>query len=118
MAIAQTKDATELTVVLLYVPCPDIETARLIAKTCLTEKLIGCANIVPNIESHYIWDDDLESNSEILMILKTLNNKDLIDRLSARIKQLHPYEVPCIMTLEPSDINTEYKDWLKSNISL
>lgn len=101
-----------------YIPCPDLDSARTIAKACLKERLVGCANIIPQMESHYLWEGQLESSQEVLLILKTNSAPELLDRLKERIKSLHPYQIPCLMSCKPESINSPYRDWLYSNLSL
>ncbi|UOF02849.1 divalent-cation tolerance protein CutA [Bdellovibrio reynosensis] len=102
--------------VLLYIPCPDKKVAQNIAKTLLEEKLIGCANIIPGMESMYWWDGKIETSSEYILILKTLATPDAQEILRKRVLELHPYEVPCVMTLDVLGINESYKRWLESSM--
>ena len=85
--------------ILFYIPCPDKACATKIAKTLLEEKLVGCANIIPGMESMYWWEGKIETSSEHILILKVLKTSDAQDLVTKRVKELHPYEVPCIMTI-------------------
>lgn len=99
--------------ILFYIPCPDKTCAEKIARTLLEEKLIGCANIIPGMESMYWWEGKIETSSEYILILKVLKTSDAQDLVTKRVKELHPYDVPCIMTLPVLGINPEYKKWLE-----
>nr|BFD58697.1 divalent-cation tolerance protein CutA [Bdellovibrio sp. CKG001]BFD62122.1 divalent-cation tolerance protein CutA [Bdellovibrio sp. HM001]BFD67964.1 divalent-cation tolerance protein CutA [Bdellovibrio sp. HAGR004] len=99
--------------ILFYIPCPDKTCAEKIARTLLEEKLIGCANIIPGMESMYWWEGKIETSSEHILILKVLKTSDAQDLVTKRVKELHPYDVPCIMTLPVLGINPEYKKWLE-----
>ncbi len=101
---------------LFYVPCPDKETAESISKTLLTEKRIGCANILTRMESHYWWDGNLDHSSEYVLILKTLNKPGVQESLTKRIEELHPYTIPCVMILPVLAINESYKKWLEDSM--
>ncbi len=103
---------------LLYIPCPDLDSARTIAKACLAERLIGCANIIPQMESHYLWEGQLESSQEVLLIIKTQSDPTLLEKLHKKIESLHPYKVPCLMSFQPESINGPYRDWLYANMNL
>lgn len=101
---------------LYYIPCPSLEVARNIGRTCIEEKLAGCANIIPQMESIYPWNGKIESSSEVILLLKTSNQERLKSELESRIKALHPYEVPCLMGLAVASINGSYRDWLYENL--
>ncbi len=99
--------------IVVYITCENKQMARNIAKTTVEEKLIACANIFP-IESIYWWDNEVQENEEYVIIAKTtaLKFQDLKDR----VKQLHNYEVPCIVSLPILDGNEEYLSWIVESI--
>ncbi|MBO9668611.1 MAG: divalent-cation tolerance protein CutA [Bdellovibrio sp.] len=102
--------------ILYYIPCPDKECAEKISRTLLTEKMIGCANIIPGMTSMYWWEGKIETSSEYILILKTLESSDARKNLEKRVQELHPYEVPCIMALPVAGINDSFKNWLEQNL--
>ncbi|WII71313.1 divalent-cation tolerance protein CutA [Bdellovibrio sp. 22V] len=102
--------------ILFYIPCPDKACAEKIAKALLEEKIIGCANIIPGMESMYWWEGKIETSSEYILILKTLKTPDAEKRIRERVQALHPYEVPCVMTLPVLGINDSYKKWLEESM--
>lgn len=102
---------------LFYVPCPNKASAEKIARTLLEEKLIGCANIVPGMESHYWWEGKLETSSEHILLLKTLKTPDAQKNIEKRVTELHPYDVPCVMSLPVAAINEPYLSWLAQSLS-
>ncbi len=101
---------------LFYVPCPDKATAEKIARTLLEEKIVGCANIIPGMESMYRWQGKIEASSEYILLLKTLKTSDAQNRITNRVQELHPYEVPCVMTLPVLGINESFKNWLEESL--
>ncbi|NUN05489.1 MAG: divalent-cation tolerance protein CutA [Bdellovibrio sp.] len=101
---------------LFYVPCPDKATAEKIAQTLLQEKIVGCANIIPGMESMYWWQGKLETSSEYILLLKALKTSDAQNRITNRVQELHPYEVPCVMTLPVLGINGSFKNWLEESL--
>ena len=60
--------------------------------------------------SVYWWQETLEEASEAVLILKT--QAKLIERLTARVKSLHPYDCPCVVALPIAGGNPEYLDWI------
>lgn len=102
--------------ILFYIPCPDKPSAETIARALLEEKSVGCANIIPGMESMYWWEGKIETSSEYILILKTLKTPDAQERITKRVQELHPYDVPCVMTLPVLGINESYKKWLEESL--
>jgi len=92
---------------LIYITTKDEEEAKKIGKTLVEEKLAACVNIYP-IKSIYWWEEEIMEESEIAMLVKT--KAELVDEVIKRVKQLHSYEVPCIISLP---IEKGYPDFLK-----
>lgn len=97
-----------------YVTTDNQKSAKKIAKILLKEKLIACANILPKMTSIYRWKGKLEESHECVLILKS--NKKNSKKIIARVKQLHTYEVPCVLSLSIEDGNQDYIHWLESSL--
>jgi periplasmic divalent cation tolerance protein len=74
------------------------------------ERLAACANVLDGMTSVYWWQGTLEQAREAVLILKT--RAELIERLSARIKELHPYACPCVVALPIAAGNAAYLGWI------
>lgn len=92
-----------------YVTAPDRETARRIARGVVERRLAACANLW-SIESTYRWKGKLEDANEVVIVFKT--RRDLLRKLIAEVRRLHPYEVPCIVTYPMGPALPEYLDWI------
>src|SRR5256885_12755121 len=92
---------------------PEIETARRIAHQLVTENLAACANIIPEVESIYRWQDKIENAQETLVFFKTTAPR--YAAFQDRLKALHPYEVPEIICLRNADGLPEYLSWVGAN---
>ena len=77
---------------------------------CLADRLAACANIIPGVRSRYWWQGKLETGNESLLIMKTRD--DLVANLVAKIKEIHTYEVPEIITFEIKEGNADYLKWI------
>jgi periplasmic divalent cation tolerance protein len=99
---------------LLYVPCPDMESAKRIATQLLANKHIACANILPGMVSLYHWNGALEQSSEVVLLLKTQPSHEAAAR--AATQALHPYEMPCILTLNNVQANELFGNWVASQL--
>jgi len=82
----------------VYVTTSGAMESKKIARILLEEKLAACVNIVPKIESIYLWKGEIEEDSESLMFIKT--RKDLVKKLTKRVEEIHSYEIPCILEIE------------------
>jgi periplasmic divalent cation tolerance protein len=95
----------------ILITCPDRQTASRIARVCIGERLAACANIGEAIESIYRWKGQIEEAVEFPLLLKT--RVGLFEKLCARVKAEHPYEVPCIIATELAQIDPAYAKWLE-----
>jgi periplasmic divalent cation tolerance protein len=96
--------------VLAYITCGSEAEARKIGKTLVEGKLAACANIFP-ISSIYCWEDKLQDDKEWLLIAKTVPDK--FEKLEKKVKEIHSYDVPCIMGIPVVDVNEDYLDWVE-----
>ena len=97
--------------VFLYSTFPDTETARKTAVALVTAKLAACVNIHP-IESVYEWQGKLEAGHEVAVLIKT--RRALSDEVIAAARALHPYAVPCFLTLPIEAGNEDYLAWARA----
>ena len=93
----------------VYVIAATEEEARRIGRTLVEEKLAACANILP-ISSIYRWQGKIEEAAEAAMFLKT--RSALVDKVIERVKALHSYQVPCIVSLPIEKGNPDYLKWI------
>lgn len=94
-----------------YATVPDPETAERLARVLIEERLIACANLFPGMTSIYRWEGTIENASEVALILKT--RAELWPRLSARFRELHPYQTPCLIEIPVARGLEKYVQWLK-----
>ncbi len=95
---------------LVYITVPDQACAAAIGQRLVEERLAACVNIVHGLQSIYRWQGAVEHASEVLVIAKTMESQ--VAALSARVRDLHPYAVPCILVLEVRAGNPPYLAWL------
>jgi periplasmic divalent cation tolerance protein len=104
--------STELQIALCTVP--DEKTAGQIADALISEKLAACINIVPSIMSVYRWNDAIEHDQELLLLIKT--SVSVWPLLEARLLELHPYELPEIIAVPIHTGQTDYIKWIKNSL--
>ncbi|MFO1458986.1 MAG: divalent-cation tolerance protein CutA [Verrucomicrobiota bacterium] len=99
---------------LVLVTAPDLATARRLATAALESRMVACANLIPGVESHYWWNDTLESASEILIVFKTLETH--IAGLERVIHAEHPYDTPEFLVLPVQAGSRRYLDWIAASV--
>lgn len=91
----------------------NLESAKKIARIVVEERLAACANIMQGLSSIYHWKGEIVEDSECLLILKT--KATLFEVLKNKILEIHPYEVPEIISLGIDNGFDKYLDWIKEN---
>lgn len=94
---------------------PDQEQARALSRNLVETRMIACANIIPQINSVYRWQDELIEQGECLVIMKTQARQ--LDRVRDFLATHHPYDVPEFIALNVSDSAEPYLAWLKQELS-
>ena len=94
----------------IFCTCPDRETATRLARTLVEERLAACVNAIGGVVSTYRWQDKIEVDDEVLLLIKTTS--DQYEALEARLIELHPYEVPEVLAVEPVAGSAPYLAWL------
>jgi len=94
---------------LVLVTASSLEEARALAAAILEKKLAACVNLLPGVESHYWWQGQRETASEVLLLIKS--SAEQFDALSALVKQKHSYDCPEIITVAPQEIAPTYREW-------
>lgn len=87
-----------------------LEEARKISRRLVNERLVACAQIIPWIESIYLWDNQLETTQESKIILKTTEQN--FTEVKQIIEDNCNYEIPEITYRKIDGINQAYFDWL------
>jgi len=99
---------------MIYITCNGIEQATHIGKTLVKERLAACANCISNMKSFYNWDGSLQEDEEAILILKT--EASLVNSIITRVKALHSYENPCIVSYEIKEGSQEYLNWIHQEL--
>jgi periplasmic divalent cation tolerance protein len=93
---------------------PDSATASRLAHTLVEERLAACVTVVPGARSTYRWGGEVRVADEILLLIKT--TAATAPALATRIQELHPYEVPEVIAVEPVSGTESYLAWLAASV--
>lgn len=96
--------------IIVLCTCPDDQTAAIIADKLVAEGYAACVNIVPGIMSVYQWQENIEHDDELLLVIKSRQACYL--ELEATIQQLHPYELPEIIAVSIERGLSDYLEWI------
>lgn len=99
---------------IVYITFPDQKSAEEIARILVDEKLAACVNIYPAIKSLYKWQGGFCSESEIVVLAKT--EAKLVPELMTRVKELHSYECPAMLSLTVDEAYKPYEAWINSEL--
>jgi len=99
---------------LFYITCANRSEAKKISHKLVIQKLAACVNLIGKINSIYFWKKKLQSDNEFLIVGKTTTNK--MKKLISTVKNIHSYDVPCIVFFDIKKGNPEYLRWVKSSI--
>ena len=99
---------------IIYCTVPDFETAQKISRSLVDKKYAACCNILPNITSVYRWQGKIESDSELLIMIKSGTGR--YAEIEKEILRLHPYDVPEIIAAPVVEGNSSYLKWIKESI--
>jgi periplasmic divalent cation tolerance protein len=100
--------------VIVLVTAPDMKTARKLAWAALKARLVACTNLLPKIESHYWWQNKIETGAEVLLLLKTAQSR--VAELEKVIIATHPYDTPEFVVLPITRGNRRYLKWLDRSL--
>ncbi|HEX7004287.1 MAG TPA: divalent-cation tolerance protein CutA [Trueperaceae bacterium] len=98
-------------IVSVYMTFPDEPTAARIVAELLDERLIACANLLPGARSFYRWEGEVQDEVEVVAFAKTLEAR--LGRVVARVRDLHPYDTPCIVALAVAGGFGGYLEWVR-----
>ncbi|MDB6074402.1 MAG: CutA1 divalent ion tolerance protein [Verrucomicrobiaceae bacterium] len=103
------------TVLLVLVTFPDAEKARQIGTLMVESQLAACVNLVSGVESIYRWQGKVETSQEVLAIFKT--TQGTWAAFEAKMRELHPYDVPEIVALRPEQLSDMYGQWVVNSVA-
>ena len=97
--------------IIVLVTCGSEEEALRIANALVEKHLAACVNLVSPIRSIYRWEGKIWDEKEWLLIIKT--QKKRFQELEKKVKSLHSYSVPEIISLPIVEGSSSYLNWLR-----
>jgi len=81
-----------------------------VARVLVEERLAACVNVLPPMTSVYRWEGAVQQEAEEQMVIKT--STDRLAALEARLRQLHPYELPEFLAITADAGAEAYLKWV------
>lgn len=94
----------------IYMTAPNEAEADAIARILVEERLAACVNIMGGMRSVYRWQDEIQEDAEIVLIAKT--RRDLVAALTDKVRGIHSYDCPCVVSLNIEGGNPDFLDWI------
>jgi periplasmic divalent cation tolerance protein len=88
--------------------------AKRIAHALVEERLAACVNLLSEVHSVYRWNDAVETADEVLLLIKT--RQDKVDAVRARVHALHSYDLPEFLVLDVADGSEAYLAWIAASV--
>ena len=102
--------------VVVLTTAPNAEEAEALARKIVEAKLAACVQVLPPIKSFYFWENEIQADSEHLLLIKTLTAR--YEELERFIQSNHSYDLPEIAALPAERISESYLSWLKNYVNL
>jgi periplasmic divalent cation tolerance protein len=99
--------------VLIFVTANSEEEGTSIARDLVDSRLAACVNIISGLRSIYRWKGKVWDEGEILLLIKT--RATLFERVETKIREIHSYEVPEIISIPITRGSEPYLDWLQES---
>jgi periplasmic divalent cation tolerance protein len=98
----------------IYMTAGSQAEAQKIATALVECRLAACVNILENMQSVYRWEGKIQKDAEVVLIAKTTEN--LVSELVEKVKSLHSYECPCVVSLPIIDGHAPFLNWIHDEV--
>ena len=100
--------------IVVFITANGTEEAQNIAQSLLKRRRAACVNIIPEVDSHFWWEDKLDSARESLLVIKT--KASLLPEIVKSVKKIHSNTVPEIIAMPIVGGNQDYLDWIDNEV--
>ncbi|MFI5174697.1 MAG: divalent-cation tolerance protein CutA [Terriglobia bacterium] len=100
--------------IIVYVTTGKITEAKKIARALVEKRLAACVNVIPKITSVYRWKEELQTDEEFLLVIKTRRAR--FDELRKCVESLHSYEVPEVIATPIVEGSANYLNWIEQSV--
>lgn len=99
----------------VYITAGSKEEATTVGSALVEERLVACVNVLDGMTSLYWWEGKVNHDGETVLVAKT--RQDLVERVIERVKTLHSYDCPCVVSWPITQGNPAYLKWIEDETS-
>jgi len=103
-------------ILLVFTNLPDAQSAKKLAQQLVESRAAACVNQLAPCSSTYRWQGNIESATEVPLLIKT--TRLAYPRLEKLIREAHPYELPEIIAVSLTDGLPAYLDWVANETKI
>jgi periplasmic divalent cation tolerance protein len=100
--------------IVVFMTSGNPDEALRIANELVERQLAACVQILPEIESVYRWNGEVQRETEILLLAKTTAAQ--FDDLERAVREIHSYDTPEIVAVPMAHVSEPYRAWLVDNV--
>ena len=100
---------------LVYITAPSKQVAIELGRKLVESRHAACINVLPEMTSIYWWEGKISESEEAVLLAKTSEEK--VDALIAEVEKIHPYSIPCALSLPVERSAKAYASWLHTNLN-
>jgi periplasmic divalent cation tolerance protein len=104
--------STESQPIVVLMTAASAEEAGRIADMLVKGQLAACVQILPEMQSVYVWKGEVRREREVLLIAKSISAN--FSALEREVRAIHSYETPEIVALPVVAGSEPYLKWLVS----
>lgn len=101
--------------IMVFMTAASVDEANRLADMLVDRRLAACVQIMQEMNSVFRWQGKVETQREVLLIVKTLHSK--FPEIEREVVKLHSYETPEIVAIPLSAGSGPYLEWLKASVS-
>ncbi|HEY6988287.1 MAG TPA: divalent-cation tolerance protein CutA [Bryobacteraceae bacterium] len=100
--------------VAVFCTCRDQQEALHLANAVVEQRLAACVNVLPPVQSVYRWKEEVQIETEYLLLIKTTAAR--FAPLRDAITKLHSYETPEVLAVPVADGSDRYLAWIRESV--
>ncbi len=101
-----------MSLIMIQTTCYSEVEARNIARILVEKKYVACVQM-SKINSFYMWEEKFYDEEEMLLSIKT--KKENFEKIKSKIKELHSYDTPEIISINIDKASKEYEKFIENS---